>query len=126
MQIRMTNIYVNDPVEAFRFYTDVLGFVEVTYIPEARLAVVASADDHNGTALLLEPNEHPIASTYQKALFDAGFPAIVFSVPDLQMEYDRLMRLGVHFLRKPTRSEAGLETVFDDTCGNLIQIVQAL
>lgn len=125
MKILLTNVFVNDPIEAFKFYTEILGFAEQLYMPEANLAIVVSPEAPDGTGLLLEPNDNPIASTYQKAVYEAGLPAIVFGVGDIQQEYERLKALGVSFQREPTQSEAGIETVFDDTCGNLIQIYQS-
>ncbi len=125
MKIALTSVFVDDPVgKAFRFYTEVLGFVQRTYIPEAFLAIVASPEDSNGTGLLLEPNDNPIAKTYQEGLRKAGLPVIVFGVDDLQQEYERLKKLGVVFTSEPTKTEWGTQATFDDTCGNLIQLHQ--
>ena len=124
MKISLVSVYVHDPVEAFGFYTDVLGFVTKMYVPEAQLAIVASPEDPEGTGLLLEPNGNPIAKTYQESLYQAGFPVIVFGVEDVQAEYDRLRELGVAFKSAPTETEWGTQAVFDDACGNLIQLHQ--
>jgi predicted enzyme related to lactoylglutathione lyase len=124
VKIKLTSVFVNSPVEAFRFYTEVLGFVEQMYVPEAYLAIVVSPEAPDGTALLLEPNDNPIARTYQEALYKAGLPPIVFGVEDVQKEYERLSALGVVFTQEPTTAEWGTTAVFDDTCGNLIQIHQ--
>lgn len=124
MKIQLTSVYVDDPIKAFKFYTEVLGFVERMYVPEAVLAIVVSPEDPDGTGLLLEPNNNPIASTYQQALRQAGLPPIVFGVADVQHEYERLRALGVVFSTEPTAAEWGTFAVFDDTCGNLIQIHQ--
>lgn len=124
MKIKLTSVFVNSPREAFQFYTEVLGFVETMYIPEAELAIVASPEAPTGTGLLLEPNDNPIAKTYQDALFQAGLPAIVFGADDVQKEYERLQGLGVVFTQEPTTAEWGTTAVFNDTCGNLIQIHQ--
>ncbi len=88
------------------------------------LAVVASPQDRNGTALLLEPNANPVARTYQEAVYAAGLPEIVFSVVDVRKEHDRLKKLGVVFRRTPEATDWGVLAVFDDTCGNLIQLYQ--
>ena len=125
MKIALTNVYVDSPAKAFTFYTEVLGFIERMYLPEAQLAIVAAADAPDGTGLLLEPNDNPIARTYQQAIYQAGFPAIVFGTADIQQEYDRLSTHGVVFRKPPTATDYGIETVFEDTCGNLIQLVQA-
>jgi len=124
MKIKLTSVFVNDPNKAFKFYTEVLGFVKKLYIPEAYLAIVVSPEEPNGTGLLLEPNGNPIAKTYQEALYKAGLPPIVFGVEDIQKEYERLKKLGVVFRKEPTKTEYGTETVFEDTCGNLIQLHQ--
>ncbi|WP_207512533.1 VOC family protein [Longitalea luteola] len=124
MKIRLTSIYVHDPLRAYTFYTEVLGFVQRYYLPEGYLAIVASPEEPNGTGLLLEPNSNPIASTYQKALFDANIPVIIFSVDNLEEEYERLKNKGVIFTKAPTQTDWGTEAVFDDTCGNLVQLHQ--
>ena len=124
MKIGLTSVYVDDPAKAFRFYTEVLGFVERLYIAEAQLAIVASAEAPDGTGLLLEPNNNPIAQTYQQALYQAGLPAIVFTTQDIHQEQARLQERGVVFTQQPTETEWGMLALFDDTCGNLIQIHQ--
>lgn len=124
MKISLTSVFVDDPDKAHKFYTEVLGFVERLYMPEARLAIVASPEEPGGTGLLLEPNDNPVATTYQAALYEQGLPAIVFGVEDIQTEYDRLTKLGVAFTQEPVTTEWGTQAVFDDTCGNLIQIHQ--
>ncbi|MGH2536105.1 MAG: VOC family protein [Candidatus Promineifilaceae bacterium] len=124
MKILLTSIPVNDPLQAFKFYTEVLGFVERLYLPEGRLAIVAAAEDPAGAGLLLEPNDHPASRAYQEAAYSAGLPIIVFGAQDIQQEYERLLGLGVVFRREPTTSEQGTETLFEDTCGNLVQLYQ--
>lgn len=126
MKIRLTSIYVHDPLKAYTFYTEVLGFVQRYYLPEGYLVIVASPEEPNGTGLLLEPNSNPIGSTYQKALFDANIPVIIFSVDNIEEEYERLKNKGVVFTKAPNQTDWGIEAVFDDTCGNLIQLHQLL
>ncbi len=125
MKIALTSVFVDDPAKAFKFYTEVLGFIEKMYIPEAHLAIVASPEEPSGTGLLLEPNDNPIASTYQQALYKQELPAIVFGVEDIQKEYERLKNLGVVFNGEPTTMEWGTQVVFEDSCGNFIQLHQA-
>jgi predicted enzyme related to lactoylglutathione lyase len=125
MKIALTNVYVDSPAKAFAFYTEVLGFVERMYLPEAQLAIVAAADAPEGTGLLLEPNGNLIAQTYQQEIYQAGFPAIVLGTADIQREYARLSGHGVVFRKPPTATDYGIQAVFEDTCGNLIQLVQA-
>jgi predicted enzyme related to lactoylglutathione lyase len=122
MKISLASVHVDNPDKAFRFYTDVLGFVGRMYVPEAQLAIVASPDEPDGTGLLLEPNDNPIARSYQEALHNQGIPAIVFGVEDVQKEYERLKGLGVAFKQEPATTPWGTQAVFDDTCGNYIQL----
>jgi predicted enzyme related to lactoylglutathione lyase len=124
MKIALTSVIVNNPNEAFKFYTEVLGFVKRMYIPEANLAIVVSPEEPNGPGLLLEPNDNPIGKTFQEALYRQELPAIVLGVEDIQKEYERLKKLGVVFRKEPTKTEWGTQALFDDTCGNLIQIHQ--
>ena len=124
MRITLTSIPVDDPLKAFRFYTEILGFAERMYIPEANLAIVASPEEPDGTGLLLEPNDNPIYETFQQGVYDQGLPIIVFGVADVEAEYARLIDLGVVFTQEPTQTEYGTVAVLDDTCGNLIQLYQ--
>jgi catechol 2,3-dioxygenase-like lactoylglutathione lyase family enzyme len=117
MKIALTGVYVDSPAKAFAFYTQVLGFIERMYIPEAALAIVASPEEPGGTGLLLEPNDNPIARSYQEALYNAEMPAIVFGTADIDKEYQRLRELGVVFRKGPTKTDWGVEAVFEDTCG---------
>jgi predicted enzyme related to lactoylglutathione lyase len=125
MKIALASLIVDDPIKAFTFYTEVLGFVERTFIPEALLAIVASPEEPNGTGLLLEPNNNPIAKTFQEAVYQQGLPLIVFGIEDIQPEFERLQKLGVVFRQEPTKTEWGTQALFEDTCGNLIQLHQA-
>ncbi|MCE9598869.1 MAG: VOC family protein [Spirochaetia bacterium] len=124
MKIALTSIPVNNPIEAFKFYTETLGFVNRLFIPEAFLAIVASPEEPDGTGLLLEPNSNPLSSTFQQGVYKAGLPLIVFSVADIQKEYERLKIARVNFKKPPTKTEWGTEAIFDDTCGNFVQIMQ--
>jgi len=124
MKIALTSVFVDDPLKAFKFYTETLGFVERMYMPEAWLAIVVSPEEPNGTGLLLEPTANPIAQNYQTALHEAGLPSMVFGVDAVQKEYERLNGLGVVFTQEPTKSDWGTQAIFEDTCGNLIQLHQ--
>ena len=125
MKIALTSVFVDDPGKAFKFYTEVLGFVKKLYMPEAQLAIVASPEEANGTGLLLEPNDNPIAREFQQGVYKADLPVIVFGVEDIHKEYERMKNLGVVFRKEPTQTGQGTETIFEDTCGNLIQLFQA-
>ncbi|KQS30972.1 VOC family protein [Dyadobacter sp. Leaf189] len=122
MKIEMVSVFVNDVVKAHQFYTEKLGFVEKMFVPEAYLAIVASSDQPDGTSILLEPNQNPIASTYQTSLWEANLPVITFSTSNIYQEYEKLSAAGVVFRKAPVKTEWGYEAIFEDTCGNLIQL----
>lgn len=122
MKIALTSVSVNDPIHAFKFYTEILGFREKMYLPEMKLAIVVAPDQPDGTALLLEPRGNFGSQEYFDGIYQAELPVIVFGVEDVQQEYERLVALGVKFTKEPTSTYWGTEAVFDDTCGNLIQI----
>ena len=124
MRISLANVFVDNPDKALKFYTEVLGFVTKLCVPEAAVAVVASPEEPDGIELLLEPNGNPIATTYQDALYRSRLPALVFRVDDIVKEVSRLKALGVVFCEELTRTEWGTQAVFDDTCGNLIQLTE--
>jgi catechol 2,3-dioxygenase-like lactoylglutathione lyase family enzyme len=126
MKIVVTSVLVDDQDKALKFYTEVLGFVKKTEIPlgEARWLTVVSADDPNGTELLLEPDGHPAAGPFKRALVEDGIPFTSFGVDDIQREYNRLLAAGVLFTQPPVDMGPVTTAVFEDTCGNLIQIAQ--
>ena len=124
MKIALTSLPVHDPPRAFAFYTQVLGFTEKVYLPEANLAIVVSPEDPDGTALLLEPNDNPITKDFQAGVYAAGLPIIIFGVTDLEAEYHRLKAAGVVFRGEPETTEWGKQVLLDDTCGNLVQLHQ--
>src|SRR4051812_28403425 len=124
MRINLTSVLVDDQEKALRFYTDVLGFVKKTEIPlgEHRWLTMVSPENPDGVELVLEPDEHPAAKPFKAALMDDGIPWTSFAVDDVHAEYDRLKNLGVTFTQEPTAMGPVTTAVFDDTCGNLIQI----
>ena len=126
MRIILTGVFVSDQDKALRFYTETLGFVKKHDVPagEYKWLTVVSPDDPDGTELLLEPNENPVAQEYQKGLFDQGIPANSFGVTDIHAECEKLKSLGVVFTMEPTDLGTVTIAVFDDTCGNLIQMMQ--
>lgn len=127
MRIKLTSVFVSDQEKALQFYTGVLGFAKKTDIPTGkdRWLTVVSPEGPGDVELLLEPMGFDPARTYQKALFDAGIPLTSFGVDDIEKEHARLEKLGVRFKTKPTKMGPVTLAVLDDTCGNLIQIVQA-
>ena len=124
MKIVTTSVLVDDQAKALAFYTDVLGFEKKTDIPtgDARWLTVVSPDAPDGVELLLEPDAHPAARPFKEALVADGIPYTSFAVDDVQAEFDRLSGLGVTFVQPPTPMGPVATAVFDDTCGNLIQI----
>jgi catechol 2,3-dioxygenase-like lactoylglutathione lyase family enzyme len=127
MKIKLSSVFVDDQAKALEFYTKVLGFIKKTDLPagEYRWLTVVSSEGPDDLELLLEPNANPAAKIYQKAIYEQGIPSTSFFCEDIQGEYDRLTNLGVVFRSKPAKLEQGPKiAVFEDTCGNLIQIVQ--
>jgi catechol 2,3-dioxygenase-like lactoylglutathione lyase family enzyme len=124
MRVNVTSVMVDDQDNALRFYTDVLGFVKKTEIPlgEARWLTVVSPEQPEGTELLLEPDGHPAAKPFKQALVADGIPFTSFAVDDVRSEFERLRSLGVRFTQEPVEAGPVTTAVFDDTCGNLIQI----
>jgi catechol 2,3-dioxygenase-like lactoylglutathione lyase family enzyme len=126
MKIQLSSIFVDDQKKALRFYTDILGFIKKREIPlgEFSWLTVVSPDGPDEIELTLEPNSNPAAAVYQKAIFEQGIPLNAFGVDDIQREYARLRNLGVEFTMEPTNMGMVTAAVFNDTCGNLIQIYQ--
>ena len=126
MKIIVTSIFVEDQDKALSFYTETLGFLKKEDVPvgDFKWLTVVSPDYQEGTELLLEPNDNSAAKAYQKAIFEQGIPATLFGVSDIHSEYERLKKLGVQFKMEPTRAGEVTIAVFDDTCGNLIQIAE--
>lgn len=124
MKIALTSVSVNDPLHAFKFYTEVLGFKEKLYMPEMYLAIVVAPDDEKGAALLLEPRGNYGSKEYYDGIYDANLPVIVLGTDDIEKDYARLKDKGVIFRKTPTKTQWGIEAVFEDTCGNLVQIIQ--
>lgn len=123
----MTSVYVDDQDKALTFYTEVLGFVKKMDMPagEGRWITVVSPEGSGDVELLLEPMAFSAAETYQKELFEADIPFTSFAVEDIQKEYERMKGLGVEFIMEPTEMGPVTIAVFNDTCGNLIQMAQA-
>lgn len=124
MKIVLTSVFVDDQEKALKFYTDVLGFEKKQDIPMGphRFLTVISKEQTDSPELLLEPNENPAASKFQQAICEQGIPAASFAADDILSECQRLKSLGVTFTMEPTDMGPVTIAVFDDTCGNLIQI----
>ena len=126
MKVKWTTLYVTDQEKALRFYADVLGFQKKADFSQGdyRWLTVTSQEDPDGVELLLESNANPAAKAYQEALYGQGMRAAQFLVSDLQAEHGRLAAQGVTFTMPVTTVTGSIIAVLDDTCGNLIQLIQ--
>ncbi|QDX94058.1 VOC family protein [Brevibacillus laterosporus] len=126
MKIKLTSIFVDDQDKALTFYTEILGFVKKNELPagEFKWLTVVSPEGPDDIELLLEPLGHPAAKTFQKEMFEAGIPLTAFAVEDIHKEYERMKKRGVVFKTKPIDMGGTAIAVFNDTCGNLIQLFQ--
>lgn len=127
MKISLSSVSVGDQEKALAFYTEKLGFIKQKDIPmgDARWLTVVSPEDKDGPELLLEPNaEYPAMKALKESLVNDGIPFTAFSVDDVKTEFERLKKLGVKFKTEPTTIPGAIFAVFDDTCGNFIQIYQ--
>ncbi|OBJ58235.1 VOC family protein [Mycobacterium sp. 1423905.2] len=126
MRITLASVLVDDQDKALRFYTEKLGFQKKVDVPMGRhrWITVVSPQAPDGTELVLEPDEHPAVKPFKEALVSDGIPFTAFAVDDVRAEFERLSALGVEFSQQPTDLGQVVVAVFDDTCGNLIQIVQ--
>lgn len=126
MKIKFVSVMVDDQEHALKFYTTVLGFTKMADINmgEYRWLTVTSPDGIEGVELVLEPTAFPPAKVYRKALHEAGIPATALITADIAAEVERLKRLGVEFRGEPVRQGPITSVKFDDTCGNLIHLVE--
>ncbi len=126
MKIYVTSIFVDDQQKALEFYTEKLGFEKKHDIPagEHRWLTLTEAGNPNSVELFLEPSDHPATKPFKDAIVEDGIPYKSFKVTDIQEEYERLLSLGVEFTQPPTEMGHVITAVLDDTCGNLIQLLQ--
>lgn len=126
LRIYLSSIFVDDQAKALEFYTNILGFETKRDLPvgEHRWLTVATRGESIGMELLLEPDEHPAAKAFKSAIKADGIPAASFLVQDLDAEFERLGAAGVTFVQPPMEAGMVRMAVLDDTCGNLVQLVQ--
>ncbi|GLS29578.1 Catechol 2,3-dioxygenase [Mesorhizobium albiziae] len=126
MKIKLTSVYVDDQDKALRFYTEVLGLTKKTDVSNGgfRWLTVASAQDPDGPELQLAVNDNPAAKAYQQAMFAQGQPALMLHTGDVKSEYERMKTLGAEFAMPPTDVTAATIAQVNDSCGNLVQIIQ--
>lgn len=128
MKMWVMSVFVDDQAKALDFYTTVLGFEKKEDIPLGahRWLTVVPAENPDGVQLLLEPSEHPAVPPYKQALVADGIPGVSFQVDNLAAEHERLAAVGVEFAQSPTDAGPMRIAVFNDTCGNLVQLVEML
>lgn len=126
MQLKFISLMVDDQERALEFYSGVLGFVKMADIPmgEYRWLTVTSPDGVAGVELVLEPMAFPPSRIYQKALFNAGIPATAVITNDIAGDVLRLRARGVTVRGAPKEMGPITAVLFEDTCGNLINLVQ--
>ena len=126
MKIKLTSVYVDEQERALRFYTEVLGFTKKADFTQGpfRWLTVASHEEPDGTELQLALNDDPAAKAYQQAIFQKGRPAAMFYTDDVKADYERIKARGATFTMPPTEVTGSTIAMLNDTCGNLIQIVQ--
>ena len=126
MKIKLTTVYVNDQDQALRFYTEVLGFAKKADFSNGpfRWLTVGSAEEPDGTELQLALNNDPAAMAYQQAIFQRNQPAAMFYTDDVKGDYERIKTRGAEFTMPPTDVTASIIAMLNDTCGNLIQVVE--
>ena len=128
INIVLASVPVDDTGKALKFYTEKLGFVTKVHIPEINWVTIVSQADPDGTQLLLEPDDNPVldgaVKELKKKLVKNGIAYAAFAVDDIHKETERLKKLGVKFTQEPTPMGPTIQAVFDDTCGNLVQLFQ--
>ena len=126
MKIKVTSVYVDDQDKALRFYTEVLDFAKKADFSQGpfRWLTVASPEEPDGTELQLALNNNPAAKAYQQAIFQQGQPAARFYTDDVKGAYERIKARGVEFTMPPTEVTGSNIAMLNDTCGNLIQLIQ--
>ena len=126
IRVKLMSILVNDQNRARRFYTDALGFRVKHDVPvgEAAWLTLVAPDDAEGVELLLEPTGHPAAVALQQALYKDGIPLAQLYTEDIAAEFDRLRAKGVALRDEPKTTGPTKFADFDDTCGNLIRLVE--
>ena len=124
IKVKISSVFVTDQAQAEKFYTDVLGFIKKADVPvgEHRWLTVGNPD--TDFELSLEPNQHPAAKHYQKAIFEDGIPATMFYVDDIDFEYESLKSKGVSFKSEPKEFGGVKLATLNDTCGNWIALCQ--
>ena len=128
MKIKLTSVYVDDQDKALHFYTEVFGFAKKADFSQGpfRWLTVASTEEPDGTELQLALNDNSAAKAYQQAMFQQGQPAAMFFTDDVQADYERMKARGADFTMPPTDVTASTIAMLNDTCGNLIQVVQLM
>jgi predicted enzyme related to lactoylglutathione lyase len=122
MKLFLVSIPVQDPIKAHEIYTSKLGFVSKEFDAEAQLAIVVSADDPTGTAMLLEPCQGNFAENYQKSAFNENLPIMIFAVNNVKAKLAKLKAKGIKVRPELDRPDWGLKNMFEDGCGNILML----
>ena len=125
MKISLVSVPVQDPFEAHEIYTTKLGFKSKEFDPDASLAIVVSANDPKGTAILLEPCKGSFAENYQKSAFKANLPIMGLETENVESVINRLKAAGVTLRPELDNPDWGIQNVFEDGCGNLLMIEES-
>lgn len=128
MIVKFGHVLVDDQDKALRFYTEMLGFVKKRDVPDGesglRFLTVESPDGIAGVELELQAADTEEARTYQQQFKADGFAYAAFNTNDIQAEYQRLKARGITFLGEPEDAGPVWTVKFDDTCGNLLNLLQ--
>ena len=122
MKLSLVSIPVQEPIKAHEIYTTKLGFVSKEFDADAQLAIVVSAEDSTGIAMLLEPCQGNFTESYQKSAFEANLPIMIFGVKNVQAELKKLKAEGIKVRPDLDKPEWGLMNMFEDGCGNILMI----
>ena len=124
IKIKISSVFVNDQLAALEFYTKKLGFIVKKDIPVGEYKWLTVGTEGSEFEMLLEPNAHPASKAYTKAIFEEGIAATTLYVDNIDTEYERLKGLGIEFKSAPMEMGDVKIAVFNDTCGNYIQLCQ--
>jgi predicted enzyme related to lactoylglutathione lyase len=127
MKIKFSNLPVRDQNQALKFYTEVVGLIKAADIDmgQIRFLTVAGEDGFDGGQVVLGTADFPPTAAYQRALFEAGMPVLALNTGDVQADFERMKAAGVAFRGEPRDLGPIVSVLFEDTCGNLIHLVQA-
>jgi catechol 2,3-dioxygenase-like lactoylglutathione lyase family enzyme len=120
-------IVVRDYDEAIEFYTQKLNFrlVENTRLSEAKRWVVVAPPGSNGCSLLLAKavGEEQISRIGNQT---GGRVFLFLYTDDFWRDYNRMIKIGITFVRQPVNEKWGTVAVFKDLYGNLWDLIEPI